>query len=84
MLTHLIKSTTFFQGLLSSQFHTLKQGFVNTLVFLSTCHLFGLTNPNQVAEFKFCMYGIESTVLVLLQGTLGSLLCLVGNEFSIF
>ena len=50
MLTHLIKSTTFFQGLLSSQFHTLKQGFVNTLVFLSTCHLFRLTNPNQVAD----------------------------------
>ena len=50
MLTQLIKSTTFFQGLLSSQFRTLKQCFVNTLVFLSTCHLFGLTNPNQVAD----------------------------------
>ena len=50
MLTQLIKWTTFFQGLLSSQFRTLKQCFVNTLVFLSTCHLFGLTNPNQVAD----------------------------------
>ncbi len=50
MLTQLIKSTTFFQGLLSSQFRTLKQCFVNTLVFLSTYHLFGLTNPNQVAD----------------------------------
>ena len=50
MLTQLIKSTTFSQLLLSSQFRTLKQHFVNTLVFLSTCHLFGLTNPNQVAD----------------------------------
>ena len=50
MLTQLIKSTTFFQLLLSSQFRTLKQHFVNTLVFLSTCHLFGLTNPNQVSD----------------------------------
>ena len=50
MLTHLIKSTTFFQQLLSSQFRTLKQDIVQTLVFLSTCHLFGLTNPNQVAD----------------------------------
>ncbi len=50
MLTQLIKSTTFFQELLSSQFRTLKQHFVHTLVFLSTCHLFGLTNPNQVAD----------------------------------
>ncbi len=50
MLTQLIKSITFFQLLLSSQFRTLKQGLVHTLVFLSICHLFGLTNPNQVAD----------------------------------
>ena len=50
MQTQLIKSITFFQLLLSSQFRTLKQGLVQTLVFLSTCHLFGLTNPNQVAD----------------------------------
>ena len=48
MLTQLIKSITFFQQLLSSQF-TLNQR-VDTLVFLSTCHLFGLTNPNQVSD----------------------------------
>ncbi len=50
MLTQLITSTTFFQLLLSSQFRTLKQRFVDTFVFLSTCHLFGLTNPNQVSD----------------------------------
>ena len=50
MLTQLIKWTTFFQLLLSSQFRTLKQDIVHTLVFLSTCHLFGLANPNQVAD----------------------------------
>ena len=50
MQTQLIKSITFFQQLLSSQFSTLNQRLVDTLVFLSTCHLFGLTNPNQVAD----------------------------------
>ena len=50
MQTQLIKSITFFQQLLSSQFSTLNQRFVDTLVFLSTCHLFGLTNPNQVSD----------------------------------
>ena len=45
MQTQLIKSITFFQQLLSSQFSTLNQRLVDTLVFLSTCHLFGLTNP---------------------------------------
>ena len=50
MLTQLIKSITFFQQLLSSQFSTLNQRLVDTLVFLSTCHLFGLTNPNQVSD----------------------------------
>ena len=41
MQTQLIKSITFFQQLLSSQFSTLNQRLVDTLVFLSTCHLFG-------------------------------------------
>ena len=50
MLTHLIKTTTFFQLLLSLQFRTLKKCLVDTLVFLSTCHLFGLSNPNQIAD----------------------------------
>ena len=50
MQTQLIKSITFFQQLLSSQFSTLNQRLVDTLVFLSTCHLFGLTNPNQVSD----------------------------------
>ena len=47
MQTQLIKSITFFQQLLSSQFSTLNRRLVDTLVFLSTCHLFGLTNPNK-------------------------------------
>lgn len=50
MLTQLIKSTIFFQLLLSSQFRTLSRCLVDTLVFLSSCHLFGLTNPNQVSD----------------------------------
>ena len=50
MQTQLIKSITFFQQLLSSQFSTLNRRLVDTLVFLSTCHLFGLTNPNQVSD----------------------------------
>ena len=45
MLTQLIKWTTFFQLLLSSQFRTLKQDIVHTLVFLSTCHLFAGLPP---------------------------------------
>ena len=48
MQTQLIKSITFFQQLLSSQFSTLNH-LVDTLVFLSTCHLFGLTK-NQVSD----------------------------------
>ena len=48
MQTQLIKSITFFQQLLSSQFSTLNQRLVRTLVFLS--NLFGLTNPNQVSD----------------------------------
>ena len=29
---------------------SLNQCLVDTLVFLSSCHLFGLTNPNQVSD----------------------------------
>ena len=50
MLTQLIKSTFFFQQLLSSRFRTLKERVVKTIMLLSLCHLFGLYNPNQVAD----------------------------------
>ena len=80
MLTQLIKSTTFFQLLLSSQFRTLKQCFVNTLVFLSTCHLFGLTNPNQVADAlcipKARLYRELNTMKSLISGSI--FLCVSG------
>ena len=50
MQTQLIKSTVFFQQLLSSRFRTLKQRLVKTLMLLSLCHLFRLYNPNQVSD----------------------------------
>ncbi len=50
MLTQFSKSTPFFQLLLYSQLRTLNPCLVDTLVFLSSCHLFGLTNPNQVSD----------------------------------
>ena len=46
----IIKSTIFFQDLLSSYFQRMTQQIVETLVLLSVCHLFGLYNPNQVAD----------------------------------
>ena len=46
----LIKSTLFFQDLLSSYFQRITQQVVETLVLLCVCHLFGLYNPNQVAD----------------------------------
>ena len=44
------KSTLFFQDLLSSYFRRMKQQTVETLLLLCVCHLFGLYNPNQVAD----------------------------------
>lgn len=46
----IIKSTIFFQALLSSYFQRITQQVVETLVLLCVCHLFGLYNPNQVAD----------------------------------
>ena len=46
----IIKSTIFFQDLLSSYFQRMTQQIVETLVLLCVCHLFGLYNPNQVAD----------------------------------
>ena len=53
MQTQLIKSTFFFQQLLSSRFRTLKERVVKTIMLLSLCHLFGLYNPNQVSDALF-------------------------------
>ena len=50
MRNHFIKSTIFFQELLSSYFQRLTSQVVETLLVLSVCHLFGLYNPNQVAD----------------------------------
>ena len=50
MQDHLIKSTIFFQDLLSSYFQRMRQQIVETLLLLCVCHLFGLYNPNQVAD----------------------------------
>ena len=46
----IIKSTIFFQDLLSAYFQRITQQIVETLLLLSVCHLFGLYNPNQVAD----------------------------------
>ena len=53
MRTQLIKSTLFFQQLLSSRFRTLKERVVKTIMLLSLCHLFSLYNPNQVSDALF-------------------------------
>ena len=50
MRYHLIKSTIFFQDLLSSCFQRMTQQIIETLVLLCVSHLFGLYNPNQVAD----------------------------------
>ena len=50
MQDHFIKSTIFFQHLLSSYFQRITSQVVETLLVLSVCHLFGLYNPNQVAD----------------------------------
>ena len=44
------KSTIFFQDLLYSYFRRLRQQTIETLLLLCVCHLFGLYNPNQVAD----------------------------------
>ena len=46
----IIKSTIFFQDLLASYFQRITQQIVETLLLLCVCHLFGLYNPNQVAD----------------------------------
>ena len=50
MRDHFTKSTIFFQDLLSSYFQRITSQVVETLLVLSICHLFGLYNPNQVAD----------------------------------
>ena len=50
MRDELIKSATFFQDLLASYFQCMRQQVVETLLLLCVCHLFGLYNPNQVAD----------------------------------
>lgn len=50
MRYHFIKSTIFFQDLLSCYFHRVASQVVETLLVLSVCHLFGLYNPNQVSD----------------------------------
>ena len=51
MQDKLIKSTLFFQDLLASYFQRMRQQVVETLLLLCVgCHLFGLDNPNQVAD----------------------------------
>ena len=50
MQSHFIKSTIFFQHLLSSYFRRMRGQVIETLLVLSVCHLFGLYNPNQVAD----------------------------------
>ena len=44
------KSTLFFQDLFAACFQRMKQQVVETLLLLCVCHLFGLYNPNQVAD----------------------------------
>ena len=50
MQDQFIKSTRFFQYLLSAYFRRITSQVVETLLVLSVCHLFGLYNPNQVAD----------------------------------
>ena len=50
MRQHLIKSTMYFQILLFKNFRNLSTQLAETLLLLSTGHLFGLFNTNQVAD----------------------------------
>ncbi|MDE0089618.1 MAG: hypothetical protein OXU23_28135 [Candidatus Poribacteria bacterium] len=49
MQQHLIKSAMYFQILLYSNFRKMTSQLQEILLLLSTGHLFGLDNPNQVA-----------------------------------
>lgn len=46
----IIKSLRFFQHLLFTRFRHIRSQIVDTILLLSVCHLFGLYNPNQVAD----------------------------------
>ena len=50
MQQHLIKSAMYFQILLYSNFRPMTSQLREVLLLLSTGHLFGLYNPNQVAN----------------------------------
>ncbi len=50
MRHQVIKSLKFFQHLLFTRFHRISSQIVDTLLLLAVCHLFGLYNPNQVAD----------------------------------
>ena len=50
MQNHLISSLKFFQTLLYSNFRKMTSDLEETLLLLSTGHLFGLYNPNQIAD----------------------------------
>ena len=50
MQDQFIKSTRFFQHLLASYFQGITSQVIETLLVLSVSHLFGLYNPNQVAD----------------------------------
>ena len=50
MREHLIRSAKFFQSVLYANFRDMTPELSETLLGLSTGHLFGLDNPNQVAD----------------------------------
>ncbi len=50
MQAHIIKSVAFFQSALFANFRDMTSALSETLLLLSTGHLFGLYNPNQVAD----------------------------------
>ena len=50
MRHQIIKSLRFFQHLLFTRFRHIRSQIVDTILLLSVCHLFGLYNPNQVAD----------------------------------
>ena len=50
MQDKIIKSAVYFQDILVSRFRRIKSKIVDTLLLLAVCHLFGLYNPNQVAD----------------------------------
>lgn len=50
MQDHIIRTAKFFQSALFANFRNMTSGLAETLLLLSTGHLFGLYNPNQVAD----------------------------------